>query len=351
MTASLLKASSGEVKISWRLRGNLILNLVIALCIAPANHRALDLKERTHWALAGFLLVDLFSILAQVTCRKLNWGKGTTWLAPQTAHNLQQVCLGIVSVALTKSRFGDPWSGTNRLNEISIEEHFGRIRMSSANAQVTARSYWKAVARESLLRRDKVQVQNPLVEIPPLTDEEFEKVCDKAYASALAFVCKCSDASVEKLEHMYKNACNGKELEISSLRALEPNPVEADEEDMMHISGHDPAQGFAPDEPEKILKTVQQDAASLEYGGEAEENNAADEPPEEVDDLGGIADLAEIRAAATADDDPSTVPQVPLTKLPTTLSEALEAVENGRPFWDTIWRLTLFLRHGWLRYA
>ena len=80
-------------------------------------------------------------------------------------------------------------------------------------------------------------------------------------------------------------------------------------------------------------------------------NNAADEPPEEVDDLGGIADLAEIRAAATADDDPSTVPQVPLTKLPTTLSEALEAVENGRPFWDTIWRLTLFLRHGWLRYA
>ena len=74
---------------------------------------------------------------------------------------------------------------------------------------------------------------------------------------------------------MYKNACNGKELEISSLRALEPNPVEADEEDMMHISGHDPAQGFAPDEPEKILKTVQQDAASLEYGGEAEEKQCS----------------------------------------------------------------------------
>ena len=252
-------------------------------------------------------------------------------------------------MALSKSRFGDPWSGTNRLNEISVEEHFGRIRMSSANAQVTARSYWKAVARESLLRRDKVQVPKPLVELPPLTDEEFAKVCDQAYSSALAFACKCSDVPVEKLEHMYKNACNGKELEISSLVVLEPNPVEADEEDMMHGDTR------AADElPEDILKTVQQDAASLEFAGEEEETNtakAADEQAEEFDDLRGIADFEDIRAAATAADDPDTVPQVPLNKLPTTLSEALEAVKNGRPFWDSIWKLAVFLRHGWLRYA
>ena len=345
----LLQAATGEVKISWRLRGSALMNLLISLCISPANHRCMSLFERCETALTGFVLIDMFGLLAQVTCKKLQWAKGSTWMAPQTANNLQQVALGIVSVAVSKSKFGDPWVGTNRMNEISVEEHFGRIRMTSPNAQVTARSYWRAVARELFCRRDKVLNNQPLEELPPLTDEEFQTAADNAFASALKLASQCSDVQESHLEQMYRDAAAGFGLDIGSLQSLAPNPLEADEQEMMDLDHDEPAP--VAEETEALFKTMQQDASSLDFAVEGEEvaetDQTASAQQESFDDVRDPQDKVWIQdvTAASQDDGPN---QVSMTKLPTTLRQALIAVENGRPFWDTIWKLILFMRHGFL---
>ncbi len=326
----------------------MILNTVIALCISPANHRKMELSARCENALTGFILVDLFSLVAQVTCRRLNWGKGLTWLAPQTASNLQQVCLSIISVAVGKSPQGDPWVGTNRMNEVSVEEHFGRLRVQASNAQMTARSYWRAVARESLLRKDKVQVPRSLTELPPLSEGEFQTVCDRAFRASLDLVSHCSDYSVSTLEKMYRDACDGQAFDMTTLDSYKSHPMEAEDGEIL---GDEEDVG---EESNNLLKNIQADAACFDFSHSGEPGEDAEKIRElekgkedQDDDLGDVPDVDQLREAAAAEEAPGESMRFNMSsRLPVTLGEAIAAVESGRPFFDSIWKLALFLRHG-----
>lgn len=352
--SSKLEAAAGEINISWRLRGMTLMNMLVAMCIAPANHKKWEMIDRAETALAGFALVDLFGLVAQSTCRRLSWPKGSTWMAHQTSNNLQQVCLGVLSVCLSKSQTGNPWIGTNRLNEISVEEHFGRVRSSSANAQVTARAYWRAVAKECLLRADRPRAPpQPLEELPPLTDEQFRGACERALSSALDLVSRTSGVPVDALEKMYRDACQGEVLDPQDLESLEPDPLEADESDQVGVEAERKgAQATAAKESENLLRNIQFDAASQKCDDEDvndEQELRGDQQTSSYNDLGDLPDLDAFQKMASASaQDPADgdVEQVSMSKLPTTLSDALKHVDNGRPFWDSIWRLVLFLRHG-----
>ena len=87
-----------ELKVHWALRGSLLLNLVSACCIAPCLHGNMTLKNRCECALTGYVLLDLYALLAKDQCSQMSLPTGSTFLAAQTAWNLQGVALSMIVV-------------------------------------------------------------------------------------------------------------------------------------------------------------------------------------------------------------------------------------------------------------
>lgn len=52
------------MKIAWSLKGLVLHNMTVALCVAPILHQDLTMAQRCECAISGFCLVDLWKILA-----------------------------------------------------------------------------------------------------------------------------------------------------------------------------------------------------------------------------------------------------------------------------------------------
>ncbi|CAK9098701.1 ZnF_CDGSH domain-containing protein [Durusdinium trenchii] len=168
-----------DMVVPWSLAGFCVHNVVVALCVAPALHKRMTLKERCSAALAGFLCLDLFQMCAHQTCVKMKLPKGSCFLAPQTVHNLQGTALATVVICATKDTGFEPWSfGHCRLSEISVEEYFGMLRSRSSNSQLSTRGYFYASALQAMRSnhalnktKRKPEVQNGqsrLTELEPI---------------------------------------------------------------------------------------------------------------------------------------------------------------------------------------
>lgn len=334
--------------VSWRLRGMLLLNVTSALCIAPASNQFLPLMTRCENAVCGFLLIDLWQMASEVMAIRHGLSKKSTFMAPQTASNLQQVCLSIIGIALSKPAHGDYWSaGPNRVGEISIEQFFGRIRSQSNTAQVTARGYWRAMAREAIVqqlrRSQKEKEEYKVAELPALTPNDFREACENALRSSLALVSSCTKLSSSVLEDRYREACRRGDLGRFDLAALAPHPVEMDEED---LEQEDVAASC-----ENLLKVIQDDSAKAAAAMEEEQVNLAEGPDTETEkdamEFDDLPDAEELKQAMAPEPSESAEAQQP-KHLPLTLKEALELHNNGRSLWDSLWRLSVSLRHGHL---
>ena len=147
----------------------------VALCMVPMLHRSVSLASRAELGLSGFVLVDLWRMCAEDTCKRLGAPTGSTFWANQTAVNLQSACLAGVLVTLTKNDEFNPWCcGQTRLTELPIEEHFSFLRRQSPNAQLSARGYFVAGARVAL-KTEKALVKERLPAAqgePALTEEQ-----------------------------------------------------------------------------------------------------------------------------------------------------------------------------------
>ena len=111
----------------------------------------MSLQQRVEVSISGFVAFDVFSMLAKDRCNRMRLPRGSCWFAPQTASNLQAISLSLVILALSKPKDIEPWRhGSNRLSELSIEQHFGVLRGQSSNSQLSCRSYWQASARSAL---------------------------------------------------------------------------------------------------------------------------------------------------------------------------------------------------------
>lgn len=177
---------------------------------APCSRKTMALSDRVLNALTGFALIDLFRLLSDKECARRGLPKGALFLAPETARNLQHSALAVVSVGLTKSSEGCYWSnGHQRLSELPVECHFGRLRTQSSSAQLSARSFWSASARDMLRSSSRKQVGDPPVQkkIDPLTEEEFLVVSNKALRSALRLAAWCQNCSVSSLSETYDQWC------------------------------------------------------------------------------------------------------------------------------------------------
>ena len=137
----------------WQTAQFLILQPYIS-CKAPATHGNLTLLQRLELSLTGFLLQDLWALLASFREAKFKVKKGMYQLAPQTRVHLQSLALGVAVIASsTALETWNPWPRDQVLSEIHIERTFGKYRSQSQSVELSARAYWSASARVLLLQR------------------------------------------------------------------------------------------------------------------------------------------------------------------------------------------------------
>lgn len=133
------------------------------------------LEHRVENALAGFICWDLWSILASEKEKRAEVGKGRMQVAPQTRRNLQLIALTTATMCYTKPEEWDLFRQPHGLNEVRIERHFGQLRSQFPSGEMTARSYWLALARIMRKRArqgsDSRGLRKPAEE-PPLSAKE-----------------------------------------------------------------------------------------------------------------------------------------------------------------------------------
>lgn len=108
----------------------------------------MTLLERTEAALCGFLLWDLWAIVANDREMHLRRPKNSMQMAWQTRQNLQGIALTQVLMAAKKEKQWTPWAQAGHaLSEIHIERQFGQYRGTSPSSELTCKSYWLANAK------------------------------------------------------------------------------------------------------------------------------------------------------------------------------------------------------------
>ena len=167
----------------------------------------MPLKVRCENALTGYVLLDIWRLVADRICTSRKLGRGSLWMAPQTHKNLQCCALGIVAVALNFDFPGDCWkSGHWRMTELPIEEWFGRLRSRSSTSQLSARAFWRSAAKEMLryVKEGKVQPSSRSGGSSPkaVSPEEFFDMSKRALDSAIKLVAFCSNVSEESLRSL-----------------------------------------------------------------------------------------------------------------------------------------------------
>lgn len=126
---------------------------------APLVHNGMSLEQRCELSLCGFLLQDLWSVLASRREVKEGLKKGSCQLAGQTRNNLQAIALTTVAICLSKPDTWNPFQHNVGMSEVAIERMFGRFRSSSQSGELHVRSYWSAsaaVARCELTKLKKL---------------------------------------------------------------------------------------------------------------------------------------------------------------------------------------------------
>ena len=87
----------------------LLLNLSTSLCTSPTMHRTMSMVKRAECAMSGFVLLDLWKIVADKIAFQRGVAKGSLYMANQTRSALQSVAMSVILIALTKDELGDPF--------------------------------------------------------------------------------------------------------------------------------------------------------------------------------------------------------------------------------------------------
>ena len=114
---------------------------------APALHGGLTLTERCELALTGWMVLDLWHLVAATKADELGIPRHKLVLAAQTRGNLQGVAQGVVTICASKEDAWDPWREPHGLSEVKIEHRFGHLRSQFAGGEMSARGYFSATAR------------------------------------------------------------------------------------------------------------------------------------------------------------------------------------------------------------
>ena len=295
--------------------------------------------------MCGFVLLDLWKLVADRLATSRGVGKGSLFLANQTKNFLQTVALNLIVVTKTKEPLGNPWrNGHCRLGEIAIEEFFGHVRSQNSSAQHSARSFWKASAKQMLVRETRAgDTKPPSDTLQPLTAEEFRSASKRAYQAALRLVAICSNLTEDSLRSCYEAQCQGS----NGADKLEPlHPFEDDDVPRAGADGHDNGDNN-PQEVNAALGLMPQDAkideTELQEDDQMEDGDAADL------EFDGLPDAQELRQLLTASEPEEAQPdKVEREEDPETLHQAVADLPDRTckiGLFDQLFRLTMYLRY------
>eukprot|EP00438_Fugacium_kawagutii_P032581 Skav235943 [mRNA] locus=scaffold4666:46920:49854:- [translate_table: standard] len=315
----------------------------------------MSLENRAENAMTGFLLLDMFQLLASRDAARKSLPKGSCFLAPETVRNLQNSALAIIAVAASKDPIGSPWkNGEHRLDELGIEQMFGRLRSQSPTAQLTISQYWQASAKDMLKQsKEKLpaEVQRaPSEVLPPLTPDEFYNCSFRAYRAALRLVAFTEDATQDSVQQMYEDWC-------AKNSVLEDLPLLGDEDEYEEILAAEAAQNN-PDTIKDFLNSMQANATAKikEDDLEIEEDAVPDIVMKDYTAVPD-ADLLQnaVEAAPEKQDLDEVPPQSPSkgtcsTGLACNLHHALWGLGNApteEETFDSLWRLVMSAHEWW----
>lgn len=334
----------------------------------------MSLKDRVENGLTGYVLLDLWKIMADKITTKRKLPKGALSIAPQTQQNLQSVVLGMLSYALGKDAASpNPFSkGHCRMTELPVEEWFGRLRMRSVTAQLTTTAFWRAAAKEMIRASKNKKGEMKAVPcdsepLPPLTEGEFFDCSKRALESAVRLAAWCGGFDTDSLKAVYFAQCQQTHTYVAEAADQDMHEWERDEQELWD-------EDREKNEAKELLSQVQQEARDEQEDDEEDEEPADDnEKRNEMFDLEVLRslpdgeELAEICATSKdcmspfKDDSKGNGGGQPQERddVCTTLSQALGAVaflgditeqsehqasRNEQAF-DRLWRLCMYLRH------
>ena len=313
----------------------------------------MSLEDRAENCMAGIVLLEVFQMLAQAETDRRGLPRGSLYLAPETVRNLIHSAFGVLALSVSKPEQGNPFKhGEQRITELPIERWFGRLRSQSQNAELSARSYWIASARDMMKtkRSKKAQLssQEPLDKLPALTPNEFYSASDRAYRSAMKLAAFCANVTVPSLHDEYVAWCQKEGF-------LEQCPLLGDEDELLEAKLKK-ANSADKSEAKAFLDQIKADA---EMQTKELEEDVGDllEPSAEDDDLKSVPDadlLRELFVAAPDIGDEEEIPKESPSKgvvqpgLARTLHRALWCLAPRCPdseIFDSVWRLVMYLRH------
>ena len=101
-----------DLRVPWCLRGSFLMNLTGSLIVSSVFHCGLTTAQRLENSLAGFILLDLGSMLAAETALERGVPKQNCWLHHATHNNLQQLsgCMAIACISYPASLPFKPWA-------------------------------------------------------------------------------------------------------------------------------------------------------------------------------------------------------------------------------------------------
>eukprot|EP00435_Cladocopium_sp_Y103_P019204 s3146_g4.t1 len=315
---------------------------------APSNHATMPLEMRAENAMSGLVLLDVFQMLSNQEAARRGLPRGSLFLANETVRNLQHAAMGVLSVTLSKSTEGSPWSrGEHRLSELPIEMHFGRLRTQSPSAQLTAKSYWTACARDMMRssRQPKPASHSrpPPEDEKPLSADEFFVASERAYRSSIRFAAYCAGSTMDSLDEMYREWCNQHGFD-------KEGPLLGDEFDMDLDVPLEKAKSAST-----FLEGIRTDAAMEE---ELPDPVPGDEVPKDfelknVPDSEMLQDLFSAKPEQQVSEEDRVPPESPSKGacsggLGKTLHHSLWCLgqtSSDAEIFDSIWRLVMYLRH------
>lgn len=318
---------------------------------APSAHGTMSLEDRAENCMAGIVLLEVFQMLAAEETKRRGLPRGSLWLAPETTRNLIHSAYGILVLSVSKPDQGNPFKhGEHRVTELPVERFFGRLRSQSPNAELSARSYWIASARDMLKSKRSLKAKKsciqPLGTMPKLTPSEFYALSERAYRSALKLASFCADVTLESLHQQYIAWCQAQGFN-------EECPVLGDEDDLFEAK-MEKAEKKDKSETESYLEHIQAEAEMM-----TKDLDNIDDllDPTQQDDLKDVPDADVLRELFTAAPDKQEGEEIPKESpskgvvqpgLAHTLHRALWCLAPHCPeaeIFDSIWRLVMYLRH------
>eukprot|EP00438_Fugacium_kawagutii_P008765 Skav206808 [mRNA] locus=scaffold1990:310438:313959:- [translate_table: standard] len=256
-----------------------------------------------------------------------------------------------------------------RLAQLPVEMWFGRLRGRSATAQLNARDYYRASAKEMVraqrcAEKDPTRLQSDHSNLEPVSAEEFADISKRALLAATRLAAWASGLTEESLRAKYKqlagNLISPSEEDPDNLHEWEKDEQEAWEDDVKDSGAAAKCKDLL-DDVKRNAEAGMEEANAEHVRPEAEMEEADQDNGIVVDNISHVPDAAALEEVLKATDQNESNEEGHEANefgddRGVTLSDTLRICshhfvedvsdpERVASIFDSLWRFLMYLRH------